>query len=210
MEQPPATAVLRRNIPLHILLICWGVSGSLIFNVVYFSFGMLTPNYDELSQPIGRLELAPHGWIQSLNFLILGLFTGIFAIGLRRELAGGFGAAVLPAFHFVTAFGLVLMGVFIHEPAHTYVSFLTFFSIQFSFLVFARLFWRDERWPGWTRFTNICAFLITALMLIFWYARGWEADYAGLFERLLEIIRLVWYVAFALKLLYSRQISAEV
>ncbi|HZX57981.1 MAG TPA: DUF998 domain-containing protein, partial [Mucilaginibacter sp.] len=112
----PADIVPR--MPAHIWLMCLGASGSILFNIVYFAFGAVTPNYDELRQPIGNLELASHGWIQSANFIALGIFVALFAIGLRKELAGGFGATMLPLLHFLTAFGLILMGVFIHEPAH--------------------------------------------------------------------------------------------
>ena len=209
MEQQPNAGVLKRTKPVHILLICWGAFGSVIFNFVYFSFGILTPNYDELRQPIGRLELVAHGWIQSANFIFLALCNCLIAIGLKKLLAGGFGSALLPFFHVSAALALVLMGLFISEPAHTYVSMYSFLSILGCFLLFARRFKGDLRWPDWVPFTNICTILMVVTMLIFWYSADQDGAYAGIFERLLEITRLVWYVAFALKLLYGRQISAE-
>jgi len=186
---------------------CLGASGSILFNIVYFAFGAITPNYDELRQPIGNLELASHGWIQSANFIALGIFVALFAIGLRKELAGGFGATMLPLLHFLTAFGLILMGVFIHEPAHTFVSLFSFFSILVSFLVFASRFSGDPRWEEWTAFTNICAILMLILMVIFWYTDDSEGAYAGVFERMLEITRLIWSIVFMLKLLDCRRLK---
>ncbi len=197
------------RIPGHILLMCWGVVGSILFNIIYFTFGAITPNYDEMRQPIGRLELLSHGWVQSANFIILGLFIFIFAVGLRKELAGGFGETALPLAHFITAFSVILMGIFINEPMHTYVSFISFFSILASFLLFARRFSTDPRWGEWAAFTNICAILMLGLMGIFWYTDDNEGAYAGVFERMLEITRLVWSVIFMLKLLDGRRLKSR-
>ena len=208
-QQENAADIVVPGIPAHIWLMCWGAGGSILFNIVYFAFGAVTPNYDEMRQPIGNLELASHGWIQSANFIVLGLFVALFAVGLRKELAGGFGATVLPLSHFLSAFGLILMGIFIHEPAHTYVSLFSFFLILFSFLLFARRFSGDPRWEEWTAFTNICAILMLILMVIFWYADDNEGAYAGVFERMLEITRLVWSIVFMLKLLDGRRLTTS-
>jgi len=114
---------------------------------------------------------------------------------------------MLPLSHLVTAFGIILMGIFIHEPAHTYVSMFSFFSILISFLLFARRFSGDPRWEDWTAFTNICAILMLVLMAIFWYTDDNEGAYAGVFERMLEITRLVWSVVFMLKLIDGRRLA---
>jgi hypothetical membrane protein len=199
--QENAADIIVPRIPAHVSLMCWGLSGAILFNIVYFAFGAVTPNYDEMRQPIGNLELVSHGWIQSANFIALGLSLALFAVGLRKELAGGFGATMLPLLHFLTAFGLILMGIFIHEPAHTYVSFFSFFSILVSFLLFARRFSDDPGWEKWIPFTNICAIIMLVLMVIFWYTDDNDGSYAGVFERMLEITRLIWSIFFMLKLL---------
>lgn len=186
----------------QILLLSCGILGPLIFLIVYFTFGSISPDFDMLRQPIGRLELMDYGWIQSANFVVYGLLTCAFALGLNIELHGGRGAIMLPLLHVLAAIGMILLGLFIHEPAHTYASIFSTVSLVTSFWLFAQRFaGSTHEWKRWVFYTNLCAFGLVMLSVVYWYALHINSPYAGIFEHLVIAVRMIWLVAFIVKLL---------
>ena len=180
------------------LLAC-GIIGSVIFGIINFSFATVTPDYLIIRQPIGDLELLPNGWIQSADFILLGLFTWAFAIGLRRELRGTITAQILPVLHELTAFGLLLTGVFIHNPMHIISSVVVFVSMIASVFVFAVVFKANPQWKGWSIYSIITAVLMMIFACLFAHARITGGLYAGLFERMVMIVRGIWLVIFTIR-----------
>ncbi|MGZ3836587.1 MAG: DUF998 domain-containing protein, partial [Mucilaginibacter sp.] len=178
-----AAAQIPRSLLQKSLLLC-GAIGPVLFVFVYFTFGEIAPDYDMIRQPVGGLELLDHGWIQSLNFIVFGFTTCAFAAGLRRELRGGFGATMLPLFHVFTAIGMLLLGVFIHEPVHTYACIATFVPMLICFLLFARRFADDNRWDGWATYTLLSVIFMAALIVLYWATSNLDNSYAGIFEHL--------------------------
>jgi len=82
MNQPDTTVI--ESVPRtfwHSAFLCCGIIGAVLFNIVYFSFGAISPHYDMMRQPIGDLAHLHHGWIQSANCLVTGLFICVFALG---------------------------------------------------------------------------------------------------------------------------------
>ncbi|HEY4197136.1 MAG TPA: DUF998 domain-containing protein [Mucilaginibacter sp.] len=208
MDEPVITAseVVPRTLWHNALLWC-GFLGSILFNVVYFTFGAMAVQYNMMRQPIGDLELIRFGWIQSANFIMLGLATGALAIAFRKELQGGFGKTLIPLFYGLTAVGAITMGLIVNEPMHTYISILTFVTLPISFLLFSGRFSGDPRWRGWAIYTNMATFLMLLFFLIFWFARINERPYAGIYERLIIVVRLLWIVVFVLKLFGGRKLA---
>ncbi len=191
----------------HTALLWCGLIGSILFNVVYFSFGAIAVHYNMMRQPIGDLMLLHSGWLQSANFIVFGLSTGVFAIALAKELRGGFGAVLIPAFHLATGLGAILMGLMISEPLHTYISVLTFVTLPFSFVLLAGRFTGDARWPGWAAYTNLTNILMLLFFVVFWIARINERPYAGVYERLIVVTRLIWVAIFILRLIGGRRLT---
>jgi hypothetical membrane protein len=194
---------------MHTWLLCCGLIGSILFNITYFTFGAIAPGYDMMRQPIGDLELINHGWIQSVNFIVFGLSICAFAVGLRRELAGGFGAALIPLLQVFTALGVILAGIFIHEPIHTIACIIAFVCILISFLLLARRFIGDPLWKGWTTYTILTVVLMILLFVMFCYAKSRDGAYAGIFERLVVVTRLVWSIIFIIRLLDGRRLAPD-
>ncbi|MDB5022582.1 MAG: hypothetical protein JWP78_337 [Mucilaginibacter sp.] len=193
----------------HTTLLCCGIAGSLLFNIIYFSFGAISADYDMMRQPIGDLELIRHGWIQSANCIVAGLLICAFAVGLHKEMVRGFGSISIPLVHVLTAFGLILTGTFIHPPVHTLVSIITLALLMISFLLFARRFAGDTRWKGWTSYSLFTIVLMLLLLFVFLNAQSSNGPYAGVFERLIVVARLVWSILFILKLLGGRRLAPE-
>ncbi|MEU4608159.1 DUF998 domain-containing protein [Kribbella sp. NPDC023972] len=66
------------------LVSCGLVAGPL-FVVTFLVQGTLKGSgYDALRHPVSSLALGDHGWVQTANFLICGLLTIAFAVGLWR------------------------------------------------------------------------------------------------------------------------------
>lgn len=208
MDQPSARGniVVLRNF-WHVALLTCGLIGPLTFLVIYLIFGQASPDFDMLRQPIGRLELVDYGWIQSANFIVFGFFTCAFAVGLRMELQSGFGVNLLPLCHVFTALGMIALGFFIHEPAHTYASIFLTISLFANFILFASRFAGDPRWKGWAIYSRLCALAVIVLSVCYWYAHHIDSPYAAVFEQLLVVIRLVWMTVFILKLLGGQRLT---
>ena len=56
----------------------------------------LRPGYDPVRHPVSSLALGACGWVQIANFLVAGVLTFVFAVGLRRSLRPGPGALMGP------------------------------------------------------------------------------------------------------------------
>ncbi|MEZ4673189.1 MAG: DUF998 domain-containing protein [Caldilineaceae bacterium] len=58
-----------------------GILAPLMFVTVFTLEGSVRPGYDPTSMYISALALGERGWIQILNFLILGLLLFVFTVG---------------------------------------------------------------------------------------------------------------------------------
>jgi hypothetical protein len=74
-----------RSVKARPLLACGLVAGPL-FTVAWIIEGVMRPTYNPLRHPISALALGDLGWTQIANFIVTGLLTLAFAIGLRRAL----------------------------------------------------------------------------------------------------------------------------
>lgn len=208
MDQPviPGNEIAPRSFITNLLL-CSSVAGSALFTIVYFTFSIMAPNYEAVRQSIGDLQLLPKGWIQSANFIMLGLFICAFAIGLRKEMAGGFGIVLIPAFHLLTGLGLIVAGIFIHNPLHLAGVITTFLALCTSFLLLAYRFSGDDRWRKWPLYTILTVVFMVLLLILFGYSKSHNGPYAGVFERLMVITRLTWSAFFTIKLLEGQRLT---
>lgn len=98
------------------LLFCGLVSGPLFMavNVVQI---LTTVGFDFWKHPVSLLMCAPLGWIQIVNFLVGGVLTLAFALGLRRSLRGERGGVWGPLFIAGFGLGLIVAGIFPPDPA---------------------------------------------------------------------------------------------
>lgn len=183
---------------LHTFLLCCGIIGAMLFGIINFSFSVVNADYIIVRQPIGDLELLAHGWIQSVDFILFGLFSWAFAIGLRKELNGGFGSALIPLTQELIALGLILCGIFARDPMHVIASIVMFTFMTWSCFLFAWRFKDDPRWKGWTAYSTFTGLLMIVFLALFAYARA-HHGHAGLFERFAMITRGAWLFFFALK-----------
>src|SRR5713226_1210286 len=71
------------------LLIACGAVGPLLFIIVLLIEGATRPGYSAWHNYGSSLSLGDQGWMQITNFLVCGLLTLCFAIGLRQVFPTG-------------------------------------------------------------------------------------------------------------------------
>src|SRR5436309_11761276 len=102
------------------LLIAGGAIGPLLFVVVLLIEGATRPGYSAWHNYGSSLSLGDQGWMQITNFIVCGLLTLGFAIGLRQVFRTGrspvWGLMLLGVF----AVGLIVAGVFVTDPSLGY------------------------------------------------------------------------------------------
>lgn len=79
---------------------------------------MLTRDGFEVRRhPISLLSVGERGWIQVTNFIVAGVLTIVFSIGVARVLTDGPGKRWAPRFFTLFGLGLVIGGMFSADPA---------------------------------------------------------------------------------------------
>jgi hypothetical membrane protein len=184
----------------HNILLSCGIAGSILFTVFYFIEASLVPGFSSTRQTISDLELVNNGWMQSANFIMMGILTCFFTVGLRLELRKGAMAVWLPFFQLLVALGVIASGIFIYNPLHTIASMVAFIPLIICFFLFARLFKGDPRWRGWAAYSIISAVLMMAFLYLFGMEKA-NGGPAGLYERLVVLVRSVWSLIFTIRLL---------
>lgn len=168
-----------------------GVVGPILFTGVLvvltalqYDF-MLGIGWRPLRDPAGAwpsgLALGPYGWAQSLNFALSGALLAVFALGLRRGIAGGPKAG--PALLFVAGAAMSLMA-FETDPIrragprtlHGWTHDLAFAVFALALLTALFFLWRGmRRDPAWrdharyTLVTGVCATLLLPLPGVAYY-----------------------------------------
>lgn len=77
------TAQALKPRPVLAALAAAGILGPVVFAVVAVAQGLLRPGYSFVAHPVVALVAGPSGWVQDLNFVVLGAAMIAFAIGLH-------------------------------------------------------------------------------------------------------------------------------
>jgi hypothetical protein len=173
----------------------------------------------------GQLAFGDSGWTQRTNFLITGLLTLAFAVGLRRALRTLGGSTWGPLLVGAYAIGLLGAGIFVADPMsgyppgtpdkrliysvhgvlHDLFSTLVFLGLPVACFVFGRWFAaRGER--GWAIYSAVTAVVFLGAFILssagFGQAEG-LVDLAGLFQRVTLIAGFGWLTLLAFRFLRS-------
>lgn len=180
--------------------------GGIPFILTYAVLGFLTPSYNSLHDTISSLELTSFGLVQQINFFVFGALLCVFALGLRREMLQGFGAALIPAIQFVDGLGVIGDAIFVRSTPHLACDLVAFNAALCVLFLFAWRFRRDPRWHGWTAYSFLTAIAMMALLFGFGMANHLGGP-AGLMEKLATIVRTSWSVLFVSRLLAGARLS---
>ncbi len=188
-------------------LLAAGFSG-VIFFAVFTILGIFVPNYTFARDTISALELTPLGVAQRANFLVFGLLLCAFATALRRELAPGRGALLIPFFQLFSGIGVIGDAVFIYNPLHLVFDLIAFNSALLFLFVFAWRFSCESRWKGWSAYSIVTAILMMAFLAAFGAANHLGGP-AGLLEKLAASTRTLWSALLAAGLLRGEYFDRE-
>jgi hypothetical membrane protein len=195
-----------------------GMAAPLLFIALVILQGLLQPDYSHLKQPISALTAWPAGWLQRLNFYVVGGLMTAFAFGLNngvRQSPRGFAGFVLLV---IGAIGIALAGVFpwrlqngvpTETPQHVVAAVMVFAATPLALIVFSRRMKADPRWrelAGYTLVTGIVMALLFPVMgLLAIPASGPLHPWAGLLQR---VICAIWFACILVLAVRLRTISS--
>jgi hypothetical membrane protein len=200
------------------LLLTGGAIGPVLFWLVVIVDGFTEPGYDARKAFISELALGDHGWVQSANFVVVGLLMLAFAVGLRQFFSTGRASVFGPILVGTFGLGLVASGTFTTDPtnypagadtttvtAHGMVHSIAFLIIIVSviagFFVFARRFRQEPAWQGYGLYSVITGVLVPALLAVFIVWGGPGQPFLGLIQRALVAVFFAWFEVIALRAL---------
>jgi uncharacterized protein DUF998 len=197
-----------------------GMMGSALFVTVFTLEGWLRPGYDPRSTFISELSIGPRGWVQILNFIILGTLFLVFTWGVVDEFREGKASKAGPILLAIIGFSFLVSGPFVTDVAatprdqmslhgilHGIFGALVFSLSPISCFVFWRRFRQDPNWQplkGWTLAVGI---ITTAAVILLSAAIKTQVipnvftPWTGLIQRMVIIPYLTWifFFAFALR-----------
>jgi hypothetical membrane protein len=98
------------------LLTCGVIVGPL-FVATAIAQILTRDGFDLRRHPLSLLSVGEHGWIQVTNFILAGILSILFSMGMARVLTDGPGSRWGPRFCALFGIGLVIGGIFKADPA---------------------------------------------------------------------------------------------
>jgi hypothetical protein len=202
------------------LLACGVIAGPL-FIVTFLAEGATRAGYDPLRHPVSSLALGEYGWMQTANFVVAGLLTLAFAVGMWRALRSPKRSIWGPLLVGVWGIGLIGAGIFPTDPVSGYppgtpdrltgyslhgalhdlaFSPPAFVALASACFVFCHRFaGQGER--GWAVYSALSGLVFTVAFFLasagFGQADG-LVDLAGLFQRVAVAVGFGWLTLLAL------------
>jgi hypothetical membrane protein len=180
-----------------------GIVGPVLFTAVFVVLELVRGSeYDRVAETVSALEAGPYGWVQQVNFVVLGLLTIGFAVGLHRAVAPSRRGVAGPLLLGLSGVANILGAVFpVREGAagatyaptgHVVAGSMFFATSALALLVLSRRLGKDSRWSGLSRYaavaggTAVIGFVVMGALVIPDDAPLHE--YAGLGQRLLILL----------------------
>lgn len=179
-----------------------GIGGPVLFTLAFVVQGLLRPEHDTFALPVSALEAGTHGWVQQVNFAVLGCSLLLLAAGLHRHMARTRLNWLPSALLAVSGLGLWWAAAFplrlgadgeIYDPGgHIVGGFVFFLGSALALLALARKMTADPAWRslgGYTLAVGVAAlagFFVTGLFVMPDGAPGHPV--AGLAQRALIVL----------------------
>lgn len=193
----------------RIFALC-GIIAPILFTLLVIMESLLRPGYSQIFNDVSDLGVGPYGIIQNLNFMVFGLLSIGFAIGLGVNLPYRAGKATK---WLVMVFGLmiILAGVTLlfsgpnliyakDDVPHGLVSAIAFLTIiAAQFLTWQALRGSNDAIWGHYRLYSFISGVLSILTLLF-LSYTQFAPYHGASERLFIAVWMIWIELTGLKL----------
>ena len=193
-----------------------GMIGPALFTLVFTLEGLLRPGYDSVQMYVSELSIGLRGWIQIVNFMVLGLCLMVFAAGVSKAFPAGKASRAGPILLMIVAVCYFVSGPLVTDPASMFDNQQTAQGLLhgiFGALVFALspvccfVFWRRFRIDadgGRLRLLSLLAGVIMmAVVVLMKTAQPLNSPlnpWAGLIQRCSLVTFYVWVFAFSIKL----------
>ncbi len=213
-QEQTRTAGDRRSVPA--VLAVAGIVGPILFTVAFVVQGLFRlDEYSPVAEPVSALEAGPGGWVQQVNFVVFGLLTIAFAVGLhlgvRPARAGWVGPAILALSGLALLWAAVFplqedaAGVTLPPGLHLVGGLTYFLSSAVWLIVLSRRLAGDPRWRGLATYSLASGIMIAVLFV----ANGVLVipddaplhPYAGLAQRAVLAVLFPCMIVFALRVL---------
>ena len=202
--------------PVSRALLGSGIAAGVLVPVVLWIDGATRSGYSLWHHGASQLGTGDRAWLQTANFVLGGLLLAAFALGARRALYPGRGAAWGPVLLGTAAAGLVVAGLVPTDPAlgyppgqpagvtasgavHQVAGLALFAGLSAAALVLARRLGENSRaWAVYSRLsgTLVIAFAFAAGIAYRLDTQGiWQPAPAGLLEHLSLLAGFSWTVA---------------
>lgn len=200
----------------QVLLAC-GMAAGPVFTFAYLLEGARRVDYKPFRHPVSSLSLGRGGWAQTVNFLVVGLLSLIFAVGLWQVGPSRWGALLIGTW----AVGLLGAGAFRADPVsgyppgtpdqlqrhtragalHDMLSLIGFLALTVACFVFA-----PSSSPGWAIYSIASGVLFATTMALssaaFSQHQRW-VDLGGLIQRVSVTIGWTWQTLLAVRTLHA-------
>lgn len=218
----PAATGSRSALP----ALAWaGIVGPILFTVVFLAQEALRgEEFSPVAEPISALEVGPNGWVQQLNFLVLGLLTMAQAIGLHRGMGPARGGWAGPALLFMTGISNLVAaalpwredaaGIAYAPVGHIIGGMIFFLGSPAALIVLSRRMRHDPSWRGLTPYTLGSGLVLLALAVVgAVFVRPDAAplhDWAGLVQRMALAVLFPCRIALGVRLLSIARTDREI
>ena len=201
-----------------------GMLAPVLFVTVFTAAGLLRQGYDPLSTYVSELALGPGGWMQKLNFIVLGILMLVFSRGVAVEFRTGKASKAGPVLLTIIALLFIVSGIFVMDPTgtppnqattngiiHGLAGGIIFTLMPIRCFVFLRRFNADPDWQlfqGWTLVLgNIIAAAVIMLTLTSKVPalQAAFAPWLGLIQRMIIVPFMLWLFLFAYRLFRLRK-----
>lgn len=156
------------------VILAWaGIAGPILFTVTYMAQeAFRRAEYDPVTEVVSALEAGPGGWIQQVNFVVFGVLTMAFAVGIHLGVRPTRGGILGPCLLFISGIGLLLAAALplredaqglTYDPGGHIIAGLTFFlSSAVGLVVLSRRLARDPRCRGIASYTLVAGWMAVA------------------------------------------------
>jgi hypothetical membrane protein len=180
-----------------------GIGGPALFVAVFLVLGAVKPGYDARARFVSEGSVGELGWIQIVNFVVLGAallaFSAALWNGYGDEVSGRIGAGLMAA----VSVGLILSGVFVTDPGikivsrhglvHVIAGMVVFGGLMLACLAFA---WRLHAHTAFAAYSVATSVFILIGFVVTPAAGRW----IGLAQRVLIIVAWTWITLLAWRL----------
>lgn len=191
----------------QVFILC-GICAPILFTVLVIVASLIRPGYSQTYNYVSDLGVGPYAIIQNINFLIFGLLSIGFALGLKEGLPSH--KYLKSAVWLVIIFGLGIIGAgvfpedYLSQLPHNIVSATAFVAIIAAQL----LIWRGLKgadnsvWSRYRTFSLITGLLSIILVIALKIAVTDFSAFQGALEKLFIAVWLIWIEITALKLYF--------